>query len=109
MAKIKAKRGVEANLGSITLDDGEFAFTTDTRKLYVGFSGIKYCLGSTSSMGDMLKSIYDTNGTGIVDLAEKLSVARTINGVPFDGSSNITITDNTKLSKGCSWNDLMGV
>ena len=31
MAIIKARRGIEANLGNITLADGEFAITTDTK------------------------------------------------------------------------------
>lgn len=109
MATIKARRGVEENLSGITLADGELAITTNSHKLYVGIGGVKYCLGSATSLGDMLQSIYDTTGNGIVDYAEKLSVARTINGVAFDGSTNITIADNTKVSKGCSWNDLAGV
>ena len=112
MATIKAKRGVEANLGNITLSDGEFAITTDTHKLYVGVAGVKYCIGGSSSLGDMLKSIYDTDNDGIVDNAEaaiKLATARTINGIAFDGTTNITIKDDTKLPKGCTWNNLKGV
>lgn len=77
MAKIQAKRGLEANLGSITLADGEFAVTTDTKKLYVGVAGAKICLGGASSLGDMLKSIYDTDNDGIVDNAEN---ADTVDG-----------------------------
>ncbi|MDG5852507.1 hypothetical protein [Clostridium beijerinckii] len=46
---------------------------------------------STAGYGDMLKSVYDTNNNGVVDRAEKLSTARKINGVNFDGSSDITI------------------
>jgi hypothetical protein len=112
MAKIQVKRGLEANLGSITLADGEFAVTTDTKKLYVGVAGAKICLGGASSLGDMLKSIYDTDNDGIVDSAEtaiKLATARKINGVSFDATADITITDNTKVPKGCTWNDLEGV
>ncbi|OOM19349.1 hypothetical protein CLOBE_53700 [Clostridium beijerinckii] len=45
----------------------------------------------------MLKSVYDTNNNGVVDRAEKLSTARKINGVNFDGSGDITIYDDTKL------------
>ncbi len=45
----------------------------------------------------MLKSVYDTNNNGVVDRAEKLSTARKINGVNFDGGGDITIYDNTKL------------
>ncbi|NRT76290.1 hypothetical protein [Clostridium beijerinckii] len=53
---------------------------------------------STAGYGDMLKSVYDTNNNGVVDRAEKLSTARKINGVNFDGSSDITINDDTNLS-----------
>lgn len=73
MAKIKIKRGTESNIGNITLDDGEMAITTDTKKLFIGIGGAKICLGGASSLGDMLKSIYDTNNTGIVDNAEALN------------------------------------
>ena len=37
------------------------------------------------------------NVTGNASTATKLQVERTINGVPFDGSKNIDITDDTKL------------
>ena len=33
----------------------------------------------------------------VADSALKLASARTINGVPFDGTTNITVTDSTKL------------
>lgn len=54
-----------------------------------------------SGFGDMLKSTFATidPAGGFVDKAksaEKLSTPRTINGVAFDGSSNITIADSTK-------------
>lgn len=98
MAKIKAKRGPESNLGNITLDDGEFAVTTDTHKLYFGFAGVKYCIGSASSLGDMLKSIYDTNNDGIVDNAAKAT---------RDSEGNII--NSTYVKKGMTWNDLEGV
>lgn len=50
--------------------------------------------------GDMAKAVYDTNGDGVVDSAQqalKLQTARTINGVAFDGTANITVADDTKL------------
>lgn len=45
-----------------------------------------------------LKTILDAlvSGATAVGKATKLAVARTINGVPFDGSANITIVDSTK-------------
>ena len=94
---------------------------------------------SASGNGDMLKSIYDTNSSGVVDKAEKLSTARTITigstGKTFDGSSNITwslseigasstshthddryYTEseidtklNAKVNKAMTWNELEGV
>ena len=72
MAKIKIRRGLEANLSSITLEDGEFAITTDTKKLFVGIGGQKVLLVNTSTSGDMVKSIYDTDNDGVVDQAEKV-------------------------------------
>ncbi len=50
--------------------------------------------------GDMLKAIYDSNADGKVngsDMADKLATARKINGVNFDGSADITVTDATRL------------
>jgi hypothetical protein len=101
MTKIKIKRGLEANLGSLTLEDGELAITTDNHKLYVGVGGAQFCIGSASSLGDMLKSIYDTDNDGVVDKAEvaaKLATARTIaltsgatGSATFDGSNNASI------------------
>lgn len=97
MAKIKIKRGIESNLGTITLDDGEMAVTTDTKKLYIGIGGSKYCLGSSSSLGDMLKSIYDTNNSGVVDSAEAIQKYMSTNsGGSYTGQytkiASITIT-----------------
>ena len=57
---------------------------------------------SVGGYGDMLKSQYDTDSDGIVDRAEtadKLTTARNINGVAFDGSADITIEDSTKVDK----------
>ena len=39
----------------------------------------------------------DSNITGNANTATKLATARTINGVSFDGSANITVADSTKL------------
>lgn len=67
---IKVRRGVEAQLKNGILDDCEFGFTTDSKKLYIGLGGINYCLGSSNLLGDMNKSIYDTNNDGIIDKAK---------------------------------------
>lgn len=39
MAIIKVKRGLNANLAAATLEVGELALTTDTKKLYIGTTG----------------------------------------------------------------------
>lgn len=118
MAKIKAKRGIEANIGNITLDDGEFAVTTDTKKLYVGIAGAKICLGGASSLGDMLKSIYDTDNDGIVDNAEALGGEPPSYYLNYNNFSNKpTIptktsqltNDSNYIAKSCTWNQLKGV
>lgn len=103
MAKIKIKRGLEASLGSIVLEDGEFAVTTDTHKLYIGIGGSPYCVGSASSSGDMLKSIYDTDNDGIVDQAEK---------VEWDGVLNkpvktLSAIEPSTIHAGDSWDKIL--
>lgn len=68
---IRIRRGTEAQLNLITLADGELGITTDTKKLFVGISGLNVLLVNTSTLsGDMLKSIYDANNNGVVDLAK---------------------------------------
>ncbi|MBM7868887.1 hypothetical protein JOC70_000356 [Clostridium pascui] len=71
MAKIRIRRGIESKLP--LLDEGEFGFTTDTKKLYIGTSSGNQLLINTSDVsGDMFKGIYDTNNDGKVDWAEKV-------------------------------------
>lgn len=69
-ALIKIRRGTEAQLP--TLDVGELGYCTDTNKLYIGTPTGNQLLVAAQSVGDMLKSIYDTNNDGIVDNADKL-------------------------------------
>lgn len=71
MAKIRIRRGLESKLP--ILDEGEFGFTTDTKKLYIGTSSGNQLLINTADVsGDMFKGIYDTNNDGKVDWAEKV-------------------------------------
>ena len=79
---IRLKRGASTNLGSLTLAAGEPAFTTDTNKLYIG---------DGTGTGKILINPDITNAA----TATKLQTARTINGVAFDGTANITITIDT--------------
>ena len=81
---IKLKRGLAANLASLTLEAGEPAFTTDTGKLYVGN-------GTT-------KVLINPDVASNAETATKLAVARKIimggdflGEVLFDGSKDVTI------------------
>lgn len=109
MAKIKVKRGIEANIGNIILEDGEFAVTTDTKKLYVGIAGANMCIDGVTSMGDMLKSIYDTDNDGIVDKAEAVEWSGVLNK-PSAFTPSAHNHDNIYMKKApLSWNELKGV
>lgn len=74
---IKIRRGTEAQLP--VLDVGELGFCTDTNKLYIGTPTGNQLLVAAQSVGDMLKSIYDTDYDGKVDAAE------TADSVPWAG------------------------
>jgi hypothetical protein len=64
MSLIKFKRGTKANLPTLAI--AEPAMTTDTKELFIGTNE------GNVQIGDMLKSVYDINGNGVVDDAEKL-------------------------------------
>jgi hypothetical protein len=103
MAKIKIKRGPEANLNSITLDDGELVLATDTKNLYVGVSGQKILLVNTSTNGDMQKNIYDTDNDGIVDQAEKVDWS----GVLNKPVTTLSVTEPSSTNAGDSWEKIL--
>ena len=103
MAKIKIRRGLEANLSSITLEDGEFAITTDTKKLFVGIGGQKVLLVNTSTSGDMVKSIYDTDNDGVVDQAEKVEWS----GVQNKPVTTLSSTAPSSPNAGDKWEKIL--
>lgn len=110
MTKIKNKRGNETNINSITLDDGEFAITTNpttnVKKLYVGLGGVKILVASSDALGDMTKDIYDTDNDGIVDQAERVEWNGIVNKAVasdttlglFKVGSNLSMTSDGVLS-----------
>jgi hypothetical protein len=65
---IKIRRGNEADIGTLAV--GELGFCEDTEKLYIGTATGNVLLVAAQTVGDMLKSIYDTNNDGKVDMAE---------------------------------------
>ena len=75
------------------------------KALYFGESGTLYpSINNSQNLGDSShkwKNVYATTFTGALSgnasTATKLATARTINGVSFDGTKNITVADSTKL------------
>jgi hypothetical protein len=106
MGKFKIKRGVEANIGNITLDDGEMAITTDSKKLYIGVAGQKVIIADGNALGDMLRGIYDTDDDGVVDQAERVEWSGILNKMAATDTnlglvkvgSNLSITPEGTLS-----------
>jgi hypothetical protein len=93
---IKTKLGITTLSGSNT---GDQDLSGKADKVDVYTKAEVNTLISSSGGGDMLTSQYDTNADGKVnnaDTADKLTTSRTINGVSFDGSADITIVDATK-------------
>lgn len=76
---IQIRRGPEAGIG--TLEIGELGYCTDTKKFYIGTESGNELLVAAQTVGDMLKSIYDTDNDGKVDVAE------TAESVPWAGVS----------------------
>lgn len=80
--------GVALNKTGITITDDTKLSKTDATSLY---------LGKTDAAKTYLGISAKAATAGAADTATKLATARTINGVAFDGSANITIhaTDST--------------
>ena len=88
MSMIKFKRGTKANLP--TLEISEPAMTTDTKELFIGSAE------GNVQIGNMLKSVYDVNGNGVVDNSELLGGQ---NGAYYLNRANQTGTiDSTMVS-----------
>lgn len=65
---IQIRRGLEKDIGTLAV--GELGYCTDTKKLYIGTETGNVLLVAAQTIGDMLKSIYDTDNDGKVDMAE---------------------------------------
>lgn len=85
MSTIQIKRGLQANVNSLSLAEGEFAVALDTGNVYIG------------AQDGALKHINPTGGTA--DTATKLSTARafsisgdgTAEAVNFDGTAAVNL------------------
>lgn len=82
--KFRAEIHTDTPIASPTLAD----FSEATWVKYIGDDGTG---GTGTGNGDMLKSVYDTDGNGVVDAAEKLQVAHKIGDASFDGTQDITL------------------
>lgn len=106
VVRLTARADTAANFAAsnLVLLAAEFAYETDTKKLKFGdgvtaYSSLPYFTGSIESALANCMKISDYKGStdGVVKAADKLATARTINGVSFDGTGNITISDSDKI------------
>lgn len=65
---IQIRRGLEKDISTLAI--GELGYCEDTKKLYIGTEAGNTLLVAAQTVGDMLKTIYDTNNNGKVDTAE---------------------------------------
>ena len=82
MATLQLKRGLQANVGSLTLREGEPAFATDTGNLYIGTAdGHTLINSSTATTANKLATARNFSITGDGTAAN----------VAFDGSQNVVL------------------
>lgn len=67
-ALIQIRRGLEKDISTLAI--GELGYCEDTKKLYIGTKTGNVLLAAAQAIGDMFKTIYDTNNNGKVDIAE---------------------------------------
>lgn len=93
-------------LSTSNVSEGSNLYFTDARVRSVTLNGVVFTLNSAVVASDSLlaaigKIQTQINNrlltTGTAAAATKLATARTINGVNFDGTANITIADSTKV------------
>ena len=83
----------------VTGETGKIYVALDTNKTY-RWSGTVYVYitsGAVDSVNGQTGIVNITNITGNAGAATKLETPRTINGVAFDGSANITVSDSTAV------------
>jgi len=85
--------------GNIQIDGGVTSFNTRTGAVTLGSSDVTGALGFTPYNASNPSGYITSSGsiTGNAGTATTLQTARTINGVSFNGSANITVADGTKL------------
>ena len=110
MAKLVLRSDTAANFmaANPVLLKGECAFESDTYKVKIGdgveaYTALAYFKGDIDYILDTFldRSTYAANKEGYVKAAvqaDKLTNAVSINGVSFNGTQNITVEDDTKIS-----------
>lgn len=86
---IQIRRGLETNIGALAV--GELGYCEDTQKLYIGTSGGNVLLVAAQTVGDMSKSVYDTNNNGRVDDADKVNGVTVLTAVPANAKFTDTV------------------
>jgi hypothetical protein len=85
--------------GNIQIDGGVVSFNTRTGAVTLGSGDVTGALGFTPYNASNPSGYITSSGSiiGNAATATTLQTARTINGVSFNGSANITVADATKL------------
>lgn len=83
----------------LTNDSGFITGYTETDPIFTSHAAHNITSADITKLDNLsgVNTGDQVNITGNAGTATKLATARNINGIPFDGSSNITVADNTKV------------
>lgn len=104
---LRSGKATDWTTNNPVLLSGEIGYESDTGLLKIG-DGVKawkelsYFKGDVAGIESALTTFmkiadYKGSAEGVVKSADKLQTARKINGVAFDGTGDITVSDNTKI------------
>lgn len=97
------RSGIQTSFASVYNSDGTVEFSSLNNTpwgKYTNANGLELTVNKTPTVNTDVsnkKYVDDSIANGNANTATKLETARTINGVAFDGTQDITIADSTKL------------
>lgn len=97
MATIKIKRGLEADLDKLTLAEGEMAFTTDTKKLYISNTANPVNNNTTYSLSKSGSTITLTGSDGSKTSVTDADTNTTYSAATQSAAGLMSATDKKRL------------
>ncbi len=97
MATIKIKRGLEADLDNLTLAEGEMAFTTDTKKLYISNTANPVNNNTTYSLSKSGSTITLTGSDGSKTSVTDADTNTTYSAATQSAAGLMSATDKKRL------------